>query len=118
MAIAVWFVFTPDVGRRDPRGLGIVATLRGMIAVVQIGTSPPLWIALIGVAGMAASLAIFHWAAFSIRGRVVDHTAPVSGDPRARDSPGGAAARRDGAARGAMAPDLLPRSSAPMERRR
>ena len=173
-----------------------------MIAVMQIGTSPPLWIVLIGVAGMAASLAIFHWAAFSIRGRVfsyaghddlpqfvhtsgpyayvrnpfyasyvlaeistvvmwpsfwgarfivlatlyfqwlarfeeakfarravaedytlqdengalatalavcvdciVDHTAPVSGDPRARDSPGGAAARRDGAASGAMAPD-------------
>lgn len=73
MAIAAGFIFTPDLGRRDPRGLGIVATLWGMIAVMQMGMSPPPWIAAIGVAGLAASLAIFHWAALSIRGRVFSY---------------------------------------------
>ena len=73
MAIAAGFIFRPDIGRRDPRGLGIVATLWGMIAVMQIGTSPPRWIAAIGVTGLAASLALFHWAAFSIRGRVFSY---------------------------------------------
>jgi protein-S-isoprenylcysteine O-methyltransferase Ste14 len=44
-----------------------------MIAVMQVGSSPPLWVAATGVAGLAASLAVFHWAAFSIRGRVFSY---------------------------------------------
>jgi len=68
LAIAASAVFKRDVGRRSPRGLGIVASLWGMIAVMQLGTPAPLWLAAIGIAGLATALAIFHWAAFSIRG--------------------------------------------------
>jgi len=68
MAIGAGVIFRPDAGRRSPRGLGIVVSLWGMLAVVRLGTAPPLWIALVGVAGLATALVIFHWAAFSIRG--------------------------------------------------
>ena len=68
MAIGAGFIFRPDVGRRDPRGLGIVASLWGMLGVMQLGTLAPPWMAALAVAGFAASLVIFHWAALSIRG--------------------------------------------------
>jgi protein-S-isoprenylcysteine O-methyltransferase Ste14 len=68
MAIAAGFIFRPDVGRRDPRGLGIVASLWAMLGVKQLGTPAPLWMAAIAMAGFATSLVIFHWAAYSIRG--------------------------------------------------
>jgi len=73
IAIGAGFIFRPDVGRRDPRGLGIVASLWGMLAMMQLGTPAPLWIAAIGLAGLATALVIFHWAAFSIRGRMFSY---------------------------------------------
>jgi len=73
MTIGAGFIFRPDVGQRDLRGLGVVATLWGMILAVRIGTPAPMWIATVGVAGLLASLVLFHWAAFSIRGRVFSY---------------------------------------------
>ena len=73
MAIAAGVVFRPDVGRRDPRGLGIAVSLWGMLAVMQLGTPAPLWLAAIAVAGFATALTLFHWAVFSIRGLVFSY---------------------------------------------
>jgi len=78
-AVVVWIaigagaVFRPDVGRRDPRGLGIVASLWAMIGLMQLGTPAPGWMAAIALVGFAAALVIFHWAAFSIRGRLFSY---------------------------------------------
>ena len=69
LAVGAGMIFKPDLGRRDPRGLGIVASLWGMIAVMQVGRVAPAWMAIAGVAGLATALVLFHWAAFSIRGR-------------------------------------------------
>jgi len=69
MAIGAGFIFRPDLGRRNPRGFGIAVSLWGMFGVMQLGTLAPLWMAAIAMAGFATSLVIFHWAAFSIRGR-------------------------------------------------
>jgi protein-S-isoprenylcysteine O-methyltransferase Ste14 len=73
MAIGAGFIFRPDLGRRDPRGLGIVVSLWGMLGVMRFGTPAPLGIAAIGLAGLAIALVIFHWAAYSIRGRLFSY---------------------------------------------
>lgn len=50
-----------------------LARILQILPVMQVGTSPPAWVAATGVAGLAVSLAVFHWAAFSIRGRVFSY---------------------------------------------
>jgi hypothetical protein len=42
-----------------------------MLAVAQLGTPSPLWISLIVVASLAASLIIYHWGARALRGSEV-----------------------------------------------
>jgi protein-S-isoprenylcysteine O-methyltransferase Ste14 len=53
----------------NARGLGVGFSIWGPLAAMQLASRPPLWLSGVGVAGLAASLALFHWAAWSIRGR-------------------------------------------------
>lgn len=73
LMIGAGFVFRPDVGRRGPRGLGIVVTLWTTLAANRYGATPPPPVLAIGIAGLLLSLVLFHWAAFSIRGRVFSY---------------------------------------------
>lgn len=73
MTIGAGFIFRRDVGRRDPRGLGIVVSLWMTVAATNVGTKPPLVVSAVGVAGLLLALALYHWAAFSIRGRVFSY---------------------------------------------
>jgi protein-S-isoprenylcysteine O-methyltransferase Ste14 len=73
LMIAAGFVFRPDVGRRDPRGLGIAVTLWATLAANRYGAVPPLPVAALGVLILVAGIGLFHWAAFSIRGRVFSY---------------------------------------------
>lgn len=70
MVIGATIVFSPNAGRRDPRGFGIGLGLWGTLASTRAATAPPRWMAAVGVIGLLASLAIFQWAAMSIRGRL------------------------------------------------
>ena len=73
MTIAAGFIFNRDVGRRDPRGLGIVVSLWMTLAAMNVGTVPPQIVSAIGVGGLVVALVLYHWAAFSIRGRVFSY---------------------------------------------
>jgi protein-S-isoprenylcysteine O-methyltransferase Ste14 len=74
IAIVAGAIFSRDVGRRDPRGLGIVVSLWGTLVVANsLGTTPPLSVSAVGVVGLLLALLLFHWAAFSIRGRVFSY---------------------------------------------
>jgi len=73
LMLAVGFVFRRDVGRRDPRGLGIALTFWVAIAANRNGATPPLLVSVLGVVGLLLAVALFHWAAFSIRGRVFSY---------------------------------------------
>jgi protein-S-isoprenylcysteine O-methyltransferase Ste14 len=79
MAVILWMVFgaglifTPNAGRRDPRGMGIVASLWGAFWATSLGIRPPLWVTAIGVAGLVLSLVVFQWASYSIRGRLFSY---------------------------------------------
>jgi hypothetical protein len=70
MMMRAGLVFTPDAGRRDGRGLGIALSMWGALGVSQLAYTPPLWIQSIGAAGLTVSLALYDWAARSIRGRL------------------------------------------------
>ena len=70
MVIGAGIVFTPDAGRRDPRGFGIALGLWGTLLSVRAAITPPVWMSAVGAAGLLASLAIYQWAAISIRGRL------------------------------------------------
>ena len=69
MMLRASLVFTRDLGRRDVRGIGIALSMWGTLAATQLGIAPPLWIRWLGVAGLLAALALYEWAAGSIRGR-------------------------------------------------
>ena len=70
MMMRAGLVFSPDAGRRDPRGLGIALSMWGTLGATQLASTPPLWMQSIGAAGLLASLALYEWAARSIRGRL------------------------------------------------
>jgi len=70
MMMRAGLVFTPDAGRRDGRGLGIALSMWGTLGVSQLAYTPPFWIQSIGAAGLIVSLALYEWAARSIRGRL------------------------------------------------
>ena len=70
MVVGAGLIFTPTAGRRDPRGMGIALSLWATFWARSVGMTPPLWVSTIGVAGLALSLVLFHWAAYSIRGRL------------------------------------------------
>jgi protein-S-isoprenylcysteine O-methyltransferase Ste14 len=62
------FTRTPgDMG--NPRGFGVGVSIWGPLVSTQFASQPPLWMSGIGIAGLALSLALFNWAALSIRGR-------------------------------------------------
>ncbi len=73
MMIGAGFVFRPDVGRRDPRGLGIVLSLWAALAAKNVGVTPPPVVSALGVVGLLFALTLFQWAAVSIRGRVFSY---------------------------------------------
>ena len=73
LMIGAGFIFRPDVGRRDPRGYGIVLTLWITLAANRNGTTPPLVVSALGGVGLLLALTLYHWAAFSIRGRVFSY---------------------------------------------
>ena len=73
MVFGAGMIFTPHVGRRDPRGFGIALSFWGAYAAKSVGMTPPLWVSAIGVAGLLAALALFQWAAISIRGLVFSY---------------------------------------------
>lgn len=62
------FIRTPGV-MGTLRGFGVGFSIWGPLASIQLASQPPLWVSGLGVAGLLSSLALFHWAAFSIRGR-------------------------------------------------
>lgn len=62
------FTRTPS-DMMNPRGLGVGVSIWGPLASIQLATQPPLWVSGIGVIGLALALALFNWAAYSIRGR-------------------------------------------------
>jgi protein-S-isoprenylcysteine O-methyltransferase Ste14 len=51
------------------RGFGVGLSIWGPLASTQLASRPPLWMSGLGVAGLVLSLALFNWAALSIRGR-------------------------------------------------
>jgi protein-S-isoprenylcysteine O-methyltransferase Ste14 len=79
MAVLLWMafgasmIFTPNVGRRDPRGLGIAVSLWGTFWASSLGIRSPLWVSATGIAGLVLSLVLFQWAASSIRGRLFSY---------------------------------------------
>ena len=62
-------VFSPHIGRRDVRGIGIALSMWGSLAATRFARVPPRFVQLIGAGGLLLSLALFQWAAASIRGR-------------------------------------------------
>jgi protein-S-isoprenylcysteine O-methyltransferase Ste14 len=51
------------------RGFGVGFSIWAPLASIQLASRPPLWVSAVGVAGLLLSLALFQWAASSIRGR-------------------------------------------------
>lgn len=70
MALGAATIFSPRVGRRDPRGIGVGLSLWGTLLTTRAATTPSPLQQSIGVAGLLGALALFNWAAYSIRGRV------------------------------------------------
>jgi protein-S-isoprenylcysteine O-methyltransferase Ste14 len=70
MAFGAGIIFSPNAGRRDPRGFVIGLGLWGVLASIRASAPPPLWMVTLGIAGLLTSLALFQWAALSIRGRL------------------------------------------------
>ena len=73
MVIGAGLVFKPGVGRRDPRGMGIALSFWGLVFLQSRAMTPPFWVTAIGVAALVASVTLFQWAAFSIRGRIFSY---------------------------------------------
>lgn len=70
MLVGATLVFARNVGQRDVRGLGIGLSMWGTLAVARLARTPPRAMQLIGAAGLLLALALFQWAAMSIRGRL------------------------------------------------
>jgi len=73
MMVGAGLLFRRDAGHRNPRGLGIVLTIWGTIGAASQARAAPPWIQLIGVFGLLLALALFQWAAISIRGRLFSY---------------------------------------------
>jgi protein-S-isoprenylcysteine O-methyltransferase Ste14 len=70
MILGAMRVFTRAPGDvANARGFGVGFSIWGPLASTQLASQPPLWVSAIGVVGLALSLALFHWASLSIRGR-------------------------------------------------
>lgn len=69
IALRALRVFTPDSGGRDPRSYLIVLSFWGMVLATARLEPAPVGIVIAGVAGLAASLALFEWTARSVSGR-------------------------------------------------
>ena len=70
MIVGAMRIFTRTRGDvRNARGFGVGFTIWGPLAAMQLATRPPFWVSAVGIAGLALSLALFQWAAWSIRGR-------------------------------------------------
>ena len=69
MMMRAGLVFTPDLGRRDIRGIGIAVSMWATVGATRLAGTPPRWMQWLGVAGLALSLALYEWGASSIRGR-------------------------------------------------
>ena len=65
--------FRPDVGQRDLRGFGIALSMWVTVATTRAARTPPRPVQLVGVGGFILSLALFQWAAASIRGRLFSY---------------------------------------------
>src|SRR5690348_10111198 len=64
-------IFTRTPGdMTNARGFGVGLSIWGPLASTRLSTPPPLWESAVGVGGLLLSLALFQWAAWSIRGRV------------------------------------------------
>ena len=61
-------VFVPNLGRRDARGFGIALSMWATLASTQAASTPPLLVQLLGATGLLVALALYEWAARSIRG--------------------------------------------------
>jgi protein-S-isoprenylcysteine O-methyltransferase Ste14 len=61
-------VFAPDAGRRGARGLGIAFTIWATLGAQSLATPAPPWMQIIGVCLLLLALALYQWAAISIRG--------------------------------------------------
>jgi protein-S-isoprenylcysteine O-methyltransferase Ste14 len=73
MVVGAGLLFTRDVGQRDARGLGIALSIWGTLGAKSVAITPPLSVQLIGAGGLLLSLALYQWAAISIRGRLFSY---------------------------------------------
>jgi protein-S-isoprenylcysteine O-methyltransferase Ste14 len=73
MVVGASLLFTPNVGRRDARGIGIALSIWGTLGAKSLAITAPLSVQLIGAGGLLLSLALYQWAAISIRGRVFSY---------------------------------------------
>ena len=69
MMLRAGLVFTPDLGRRDVRGIGIALSMWATVGATRFGGTPAVWMQWIGAAGLCLALGLYEWAASSIRGR-------------------------------------------------
>jgi protein-S-isoprenylcysteine O-methyltransferase Ste14 len=70
MMVSAMRIFTRTPGdMANVRGVGVGFTIWGPLAATQLASRPQLWVSGVGVAGLALSIALFQWAAWSIRGR-------------------------------------------------
>jgi protein-S-isoprenylcysteine O-methyltransferase Ste14 len=68
LALGALRSFTPPSGRRDPRSYLIVLSFWATLIASWWAAPGLAWLEAVGVAGLIASLALFQWAALSIRG--------------------------------------------------
>jgi protein-S-isoprenylcysteine O-methyltransferase Ste14 len=73
MVVGAVVVFTRDVGGRSPRGVGIAVSMWGSLAATSHAMTPPPWVSAVGAMGLLGALSLYHWAAFSIRGRTFSY---------------------------------------------
>jgi protein-S-isoprenylcysteine O-methyltransferase Ste14 len=73
MIIGASIIFTRNAGARDPRGIGIALSMWGTLGAKGVATTPALWVQVTGAAGLLLTLALFQWAALSIRGRMFSY---------------------------------------------
>ncbi len=73
MVVGASLLFTRHAGRRDARGLGIALSIWCTLVATSVAITPPLSVQLIGTGVLFLSLALYQWAAISIRGRVFSY---------------------------------------------
>jgi protein-S-isoprenylcysteine O-methyltransferase Ste14 len=73
MVVGAGLVFTRHVGPRDTRGLGIAASIWGTLGAESVAITPPRAVQLGGAGLLLLSLALYQWAAISIRGRMFSY---------------------------------------------